>query len=381
MDVNPIKSARFRRSPVTSQAPPAETKAAPASSSQTQTQTQTQTQRSDLFGVVCLNCPLDNHKSCDSCSAAVSAASLDQSTARVTKTLEDDEESVYNGRKGGSDLTGFKKPSTTMAMSNMPGAEEETVYNGKIFSGHQWHTDRTAVRNEAIFEESIHRGGRLVSFAIPSPSIHPTDAATEKESTSLMYDKTSHDRPGRSKRSRQEKDIQFVMGTSTSVPEWSMQNGVESEDQTILFSEAGTSGRLPAPTHPSSSSCRKRRKTARRCVRVPAVNSEEPPDDGYRWWKSGKKQIKGSSYPRDYYQCKTKTHSDNCAARKHVMRALNEPAMLDITYYGEHSAMSDTTPFSASASAVTADIVPGNVPAAPLEEPTTANPTRFFNFL
>lgn len=65
------------------------------------------------------------------------------------------------------------------------------------------------------------------------------------------------------------------------------------------------------------------------------------------------------------------------------MRAINEPGMLDITYYGEHSAMSDTTPFSASASAsaVTADIVPGNIPAAPLEEPTTANPTQFFNFL
>lgn len=197
MDVNPIKRARFRRSPVTSQAPPAETKAAPASSSQTQTQ------RSDLFGVLCLNCPFDNHKSCDSCSAA----SLNRSTvvitggpaARVTETLEEgEEESVYNGRKGG--FTGFKKPSTTTAMSNMPGAEEETVYNGKIFSGHQWNTDQTAVRNEAIFEESIHKGGRLLSFTTPSPSINPTDAATKKESTSLMYDKTSHDRPGRSKR-------------------------------------------------------------------------------------------------------------------------------------------------------------------------------------
>lgn len=63
------------------------------------------------------------------------------------------------------------------------------------------------------------------------------------------------------------------------------------------------------------------------------------------------------------------------------MRALNEPAMLDITYYGEHSVMSDTTPFSASTSAVTADIATGNIPAAPLEEPTTASPTHFFNFL
>lgn len=60
------------------------------------------------------------------------------------------------------------------------------------------------------------------------------------------------------------------------------------------------------------------------------------------------------------------------------MRALNEPAMLNITYYGEHSVMSDTTPFSASTSA---DIATGNIPAAPLEEPTTANPTHFFNFL
>lgn len=196
MDVNPIKRARFRHSPVTSQAPPAETKAAPAPSSQTQTQ------RSDLFGALCLNCPLDNHKTCNSCSAA----SLDQSTvviaggptARTTETLEEDEESVYNGRKGG--FTGFKKPSTTTAMSNMPGAEEETVYNGKIFSGHQWQTDRTAVRNEAICEESIHRGGRLISFATPSPSVNTTGTATEKESTSIMYDKTRNNRQGQSKR-------------------------------------------------------------------------------------------------------------------------------------------------------------------------------------
>lgn len=238
----PIRRARFRRGPVASQAPaetwmyggkcknclemPCRCTSVISTTTTTlssQTQTQTPSRRSYLFGV-CLNCLSDNKGPCCSCSA-ISATSLDQSTVmtsggpsiRATGTPEEDEGSVYNGRKGG--FTKFLKPSTTTAM-NMPGAEEATVYNGKIgcslFSGHQFGPNQTAtsmatdadVRNEAIFDENIHRGG-LISFGkLPSSAslaIPTTGAATEEgrtviQRTSPIYYQTSHDRPGRSKR-------------------------------------------------------------------------------------------------------------------------------------------------------------------------------------
>jgi len=73
----------------------------------------------------------------------------------------------------------------------------------------------------------------------------------------------------------------------------------------------------------------------RRVVRVPAIssrNADIPPDD-YSWRKYGQKPIKGSPYPRGYYKCSTVR---GCPARKHVERDPGEPAMLIVTYEGDH---------------------------------------------
>ncbi|KAI4337007.1 hypothetical protein L6164_015469 [Bauhinia variegata] len=83
--------------------------------------------------------------------------------------------------------------------------------------------------------------------------------------------------------------------------------------------------------------CSKKRKSKiRRVIRVPAISSkiaDIPPDD-YSWRKYGQKPIKGSPHPRGYYKCSSVR---GCPARKQAERALDEPAMLIVTYEGDHN--------------------------------------------
>ncbi|KAK7293679.1 hypothetical protein RJT34_16552 [Clitoria ternatea] len=82
--------------------------------------------------------------------------------------------------------------------------------------------------------------------------------------------------------------------------------------------------------------CIKRRKNrTKKTMRVPAISSKiaDIPPDEYSWRKYGQKPIKGSPYPRGYYKCSTVR---GCPARKHVERAPDDPAMLILTYEGEH---------------------------------------------
>ncbi|KAL9327636.1 hypothetical protein ACSQ67_002639 [Phaseolus vulgaris] len=90
----------------------------------------------------------------------------------------------------------------------------------------------------------------------------------------------------------------------------------------------------------SSSRChcskKSRKMRLKRVVRVPAISlkmADIPPDD-YSWRKYGQKPIKGSPHPRGYYKCSSVR---GCPARKHVERALDDPAMLVVTYEGEHN--------------------------------------------
>ncbi|KAF8074334.1 hypothetical protein N665_1113s0015 [Sinapis alba] len=93
----------------------------------------------------------------------------------------------------------------------------------------------------------------------------------------------------------------------------------------------GFSGKMSG----SSCPCKKRKNRMKRTVRVPAISSKiaDIPPDEYSWRKYGQKPIKGSPHPRGYYKCST---FRGCPARKHVERALDDPAMLIVTYEGEH---------------------------------------------
>ncbi|KAL7159612.1 hypothetical protein ABFS83_01G039800 [Erythranthe nasuta] len=81
--------------------------------------------------------------------------------------------------------------------------------------------------------------------------------------------------------------------------------------------------------------CKKRKSRVKNTIRVPAISSKvaDIPSDEYSWRKYGQKPIKGSPYPRGYYKCSTVR---GCPARKHVERATDDPAMLIVTYEGEH---------------------------------------------
>ncbi|CAN6269179.1 unnamed protein product [Urochloa humidicola] len=109
--------------------------------------------------------------------------------------------------------------------------------------------------------------------------------------------------------------------------------------------------------------CSKRRKNrVKRTIRVPAVSSKiaDIPPDEYSWRKYGQKPIKGSPYPRGYYKCSTVR---GCPARKHVERATDDPAMLVVTYEGEHRhtpGAAGPSPLAVAAAAVAASVSAGN---------------------
>ncbi|KAF0894166.1 hypothetical protein E2562_034896 [Oryza meyeriana var. granulata] len=98
--------------------------------------------------------------------------------------------------------------------------------------------------------------------------------------------------------------------------------------------------------------CSKRRKNrVKRTIRVPAISSKiaDIPPDEYSWRKYGQKPIKGSPYPRGYYKCSTVR---GCPARKHVERATDDPAMLVVTYEGEHRHTPGLLPAPSAAAAM-----------------------------
>ncbi|KAJ1272642.1 hypothetical protein BS78_06G219100 [Paspalum vaginatum] len=109
--------------------------------------------------------------------------------------------------------------------------------------------------------------------------------------------------------------------------------------------------------------CSKRRKNrVKRTIRVPAISSKiaDIPPDEYSWRKYGQKPIKGSPYPRGYYKCSTVR---GCPARKHVERATDDPAMLMVTYEGEHRhtpAAAGPSPLATASPVAAAVAVAGN---------------------
>uniref|UniRef100_A0ACD5TY01 Uncharacterized protein n=1 Tax=Avena sativa TaxID=4498 RepID=A0ACD5TY01_AVESA len=118
------------------------------------------------------------------------------------------------------------------------------------------------------------------------------------------------------------------------------------------------SSRSPSPVQPRQGR-RRRESGQRQTVMVPAQrtgNTELPPDDGYTWRKYGQKDILGSRYPRSYYRCTHKNYY-GCDAKKKVQRLDDDPFTYEVTYCGDHSCLTSTTPLftlpDASAAAAT----------------------------
>nr|WCL15202.1 WRKY818 [Atractylodes chinensis] len=56
-------------------------------------------------------------------------------------------------------------------------------------------------------------------------------------------------------------------------------------------------------------------------------------DDGYRWRKYGKKKVKSTPYPRNYFKCSTV----GCHVKKRVERDRDDSSYLIATYIGIHN--------------------------------------------
>lgn len=56
-------------------------------------------------------------------------------------------------------------------------------------------------------------------------------------------------------------------------------------------------------------------------------------DDGYKWRKYGKKMVKNSPNPRNYFKCST----GGCHVKKRVERDGDDPSYVITTYEGVHN--------------------------------------------
>ncbi|EEF29027.1 probable WRKY transcription factor 51 [Ricinus communis] len=56
-------------------------------------------------------------------------------------------------------------------------------------------------------------------------------------------------------------------------------------------------------------------------------------DDGFKWRKYGKKSVKNSPHPRNYYKCS----SGGCSVKKRVERDREDPKYVITTYDGMHN--------------------------------------------
>ncbi|KAG6717259.1 probable WRKY transcription factor 50 [Carya illinoinensis] len=62
-------------------------------------------------------------------------------------------------------------------------------------------------------------------------------------------------------------------------------------------------------------------------------SEQEVMDDGYKWRKYGKKSVKSSPNPRNYYKCS----SGGCNVKKRVEREREDPSYVITTYEGVHN--------------------------------------------
>jgi hypothetical protein len=56
-------------------------------------------------------------------------------------------------------------------------------------------------------------------------------------------------------------------------------------------------------------------------------------DDGFKWRKYGKKAVKNSANPRNYYRCS----AEGCGVKKRVQRDQDDPRYVVTTYDGVHN--------------------------------------------
>ncbi|KAJ0248518.1 WRKY transcription factor 50 [Hirschfeldia incana] len=78
---------------------------------------------------------------------------------------------------------------------------------------------------------------------------------------------------------------------------------------------------------------KKEKKKVKERVAFKTQSDVEVLDDGFKWRKYGKKMVKTSPNPRNYYKCS----ADGCPVKKRVERDGDDPSFVITTYEGFHN--------------------------------------------
>ncbi|XP_021277715.1 probable WRKY transcription factor 50 [Herrania umbratica] len=96
---------------------------------------------------------------------------------------------------------------------------------------------------------------------------------------------------------------------------------------------AGASSLLQGPAGNEESETIRERREFKERYAFRTKSEVEILDDGYRWRKYGKKMVKNSPNPRNYYRCSV----EGCAVKKRVERDREDPSFVITTYEGIHN--------------------------------------------
>uniref|UniRef100_A0A1J3J0J6 Putative WRKY transcription factor 50 n=1 Tax=Noccaea caerulescens TaxID=107243 RepID=A0A1J3J0J6_NOCCA len=96
-----------------------------------------------------------------------------------------------------------------------------------------------------------------------------------------------------------------------------------------------TDASVAAATAPASAEnqVKKAKKKVKERVAFKTRSEVEVLDDGFKWRKYGKKMVKNSPNPRNYFKCSV----DGCPVKKRVERDKDDPSFVITTYEGSHS--------------------------------------------
>ncbi|XP_056851253.1 probable WRKY transcription factor 50 [Raphanus sativus] len=83
----------------------------------------------------------------------------------------------------------------------------------------------------------------------------------------------------------------------------------------------------------TASAVKKEKKKVNERVAFKTESEVEVLDDGFKWRKYGKKMVKNSPNPRNYYKCS----ADGCPVKKRVERDRVDPSFVITTYEGSHN--------------------------------------------
>ncbi|CAK8568454.1 unnamed protein product [Lathyrus sativus] len=112
-------------------------------------------------------------------------------------------------------------------------------------------------------------------------------------------------------------------------PEPFLAEHVTSQDNELVadFGESGS--RIGGP----ASGSEREKKEVKDKVAFKTKSEVEILDDGFKWRKYGKKMVKNSPNPRNYYRCSR----DGCQVKKRVERDVDDPSYVITTYEGTHT--------------------------------------------